>query len=403
MRVALINSVCGIRSTGRIMAQLASAVENAGGESLMIYGRETVPTALKQKAFRMESELGVRLHALQARIFDSAGFGSKWATGRLLARLDAFRPDVLHLHNLHGYYIHLPTLFAYIKQKKIPTVMTLHDCWTFTGHCSHYDYVGCQKWRTGCAGCPQKGEYPTSWWLDRSSQNYERKRACFLGVEKLILVTPSAWLAEECKQSFLRQYPVEVIHNGIDLFSFKPTDGDLRQRFGLEHKKILLAVASAWEDGRKGFDDVVQLAGILPDDCQVVMVGVAEKQKKTLPRNVLGITRTNDVKELAQWYTAADVFINPTYEDTYPTVNLEAIACGTPVVTYPSGGSTEAVISGVTGYVTERQDVAQLAKMSLCAMELKEKMSGRYAEAFDNGLFAQNYLSLYRKLCREKG
>lgn len=403
MRVAHINSVCGIRSTGRIMSQLALGVEAAGGTSLMIYGRETVPESLKSKAYRMESPLGVRLHGVQARLFDAAGLSSAVATRRLLAKLDAFSPDIVHLHNLHGYYIHYSILFDYIKKKRIPVVMTLHDCWTFTGHCSNYTYVGCDRWQKGCHHCPQRKEYPASWLLDRSQKNYRLKQKVFQGVEEMMLVTPSRWLAGECKKSFLGEYPVCVIPNGIDLSQFVPTPSDIKKQFGLENKRVLLAVSTAWGDGRKGLDDIIRLPELLPKDCKVVVVGVTQKEAAKLPPSIVAIERTNNVRELAQWYSAADVFINPTCEDNYPTVNLEAIACGTPVVTYPVGGSPEAVIPGVTGYVTEKADVWELARMSLKAMELKHEGLDDYGSGFGLDCFVEKYISLYQQLCQKKG
>ena len=403
MKVAMINSVCGIRSTGRIMSQLADAVAANGDSCVMVFGRESLPRELEGKAYRMESPLGVRLHGLRARVFDGAGFGSAAATQRLLKRLDAFAPDVLHLHNLHGYYLNLPILFDYIKRKKLPVIMTLHDCWTFTGHCSHYEFAGCSRWRTGCFDCPQKGEYPASWLMDRSKQNYQRKRQLFLGVENMTLVTPSHWLAQACGESYLREYPICVIPNSIDRSRFVPMASDVRKRFGLEGKRIVLAVSSAWGDGRKGLGDITQLPELLPGDCKVVVIGVTGKEKQKLSDKILTIERTNDIDELVQWYSAADVFINPTYEDNFPTVNLEAIACGTPVVTYPSGGSPEAVTPGVTGYVTQEKSIRQLAQLSLQAMELKKKGVGFEDGEFGLEAFTRQYLSLYRQMCREKG
>lgn len=403
MRVAHINSVCGIRSTGRIMSQLALGVEAAGGESFMVYGREAVPEYLKNKSYCIESPFGVRLHGLRARLLDDVGLGSAVATRRLLKKLDAFSPDVLHLHNLHGYYINYPILFDYVKKNRIPVIMTLHDCWTFTGHCSHYTYVGCDRWRNGCHHCPQKKEYPTSWLLDNSRKNYRIKQKAFRGVEEMVLVTPSRWLAGECRESFLGEYPVTVIPNGIDLGQFRPTPSDIKKRYGLENKRLLLAVSTAWGDGRKGLEDIIRLPELLPEDCTIVVVGITEKERAKLPPSIVAIERTNNVQELAQWYSAADVFINPTYEDTYPTVNLEAIACGTPVVTYPVCGSPEAVIPGVTGYVTEKSDVTDLAKTSLKAMELKREDIRPHASGFGLENFAQEYMALYRQVCQKKG
>lgn len=342
MKVLMINSVCGIRSTGRICTDIAEVLTSGGHECRIAYGRESVPVQYQAYGLRVGSEWGVRLHGLQARLFDSAGFGSKAATRRLVEQIRQYDPDLIHLHNLHGYYLDVETLFGWLKEANKPVVWTLHDCWPFTGHCPHFTVAKCGRWKTGCHGCPEKSRYPASLWLDRSRENYVRKQRAFTGLERLTLVTPSRWLADLVGESFLKEYPVEVIPNGIDLNVFQPTSGDFRQRHHLEDKKIVLGAASAWDD-RKGLADLVKLAELLGGEYAVVVVGVTHKQKAALPGSVIAITRTESPRELAELYTAADVFVNPTYEDNYPTVNLEAHACGTPVITYRTGGSVESV------------------------------------------------------------
>lgn len=340
MKVLEINSVCGIRSTGRICTDLADVLKENGHECRIAYGREVVPEKYESISYRIGSDTDVRLHALKARFFDSAGFGSKKATERLIEKIKEYNPDIIHLHNIHGYYLDTKILFNYLAAADKPVIWTLHDCWTFTGHCACFDYIGCKKWENGCERCPQKGTYPSSVLLDRSKQNWNRKKALFTSVKNMTVVTPSEWLAELAEKSFLGKFPVKVINNGIDTEIFKPTYGDFRTAYRLENKKIILGVASVW-DKRKGLDDFIKLAGIIDDNYVIVLVGVNEKQKNTLPGNVIGISRTDNTAELAEIYTAANVFFNPTYEDNYPTVNLEAQACGTPVITYKTGGSPE--------------------------------------------------------------
>ena len=228
--------------------------------------------------------------------------------------------------------------FVTCTKKNVKVFYTFHDCWTFTGHCTYFDYVDCPRWKTGCHHCPQKTAYPASYGLDRSRENYRDKRALFTGVRDMTLVTPSHWLAGLVKESFLKDYPVEVVHNTIDTSVFKPTPGDFRQKHGLEEKKIVLGVAANWEK-RKGLQDLLTLSETLGEPYRVVLVGLKGK----VPPSVLAIPRTDSPRELAEIYTAADVFVNPTYEDNYPTVNLEAAACGTPVITYRTGGSVESV------------------------------------------------------------
>ncbi|MBQ8308196.1 MAG: glycosyltransferase [Clostridia bacterium] len=342
MKVLMINSVCGVGSTGRICTDMAQILEKEGHDCKIAYGRAPVPERFQKDAIRIGSDLGVNVHAGLSRIFDSTAFHSKRATKKFIKRIKEYDPDVIHLHNLHGYYIHLGILFDYLRSCGKRIIWTLHDCWAFTGHCAYFDIVGCEKWKTGCYACPQKRGYPSSLLFDRSKKNYAAKKKLFSGIPNLTIVTPSQWLADLVQESFLQQYSVEVIHNGIDLSVFKPTESDFRKKYGLENKTVVLGVANVWVSS-KGFDDFIQLSTMLDEKYKIVLVGVTEQQKSNLPENVIGISRTNSVQELAEIYTAADVFVNPTKQDNYPTVNLEAQACGTPVITYRSGGSVESV------------------------------------------------------------
>lgn len=352
MKVLQINSVCGRGSTGRIAADLADVLKAQGHACKIAYGRETVPEKYRDIAVRIGTDWDVRLHGVETRLFDTHGFGSRRATARFLDWVRDYDPDVIHLHNIHGYYLNAELLFAYLKRAGKPVVWTLHDCWAFTGHCAYFTAAGCEKWRTHCGGpCPQKREYPQCLGPGQSRRNFRRKRDSFTGVPSLTIVTPSHWLAGLVRESCLREYPVRVIPNGIDLQVFRPTGSDFRERHSLEGKKILLGVASVWDE-RKGLRDFVELSGMLDSRYQIVLVGLSEAQLQSLPPNILGIRKTADTKELAEIYSAADVFLNPTHEDNFPTTNLEALACGTPVITYRTGGSPEAV-DGSCGFVVE--------------------------------------------------
>ena len=339
MKYLFINTVAGFGSTGRIAAEKCRELMAQGHECVLAYGRnkancEDIPT------IRIGSPLDYKLHGVRTRLLDQHGFGSRAATRRFLQQVRAYDPDVIWLHNVHGYYIHLGLLFTYLKTCGKKIYWTLHDCWTFTGHCSHYMFVQCEKWKTGCYGCPQKREYPASFGLDQSRQNYRKKKALFTGIPNLTVITPSQWLCDQVRQSFLREYPVEVRYNTINTDVFKPTPGDFRTQYALEGKFLVLGVASVWSE-RKGLKDFLRLADMLDDAYRIVLVGVSEEQAKQLPANVIPIPRTNSVQELAQIYTAADVFVSPSYEENYPTVHLEAQACGTPAVCYDVGGSKE--------------------------------------------------------------
>lgn len=352
MKVLEINSVAGLGSTGRIACQIACTIVSHGGEALVAYGRDLYSKGCNVPTYRIGSDFDVIIHGLVSRITDRQGFYSKKATKKLINFITEYNPDVIHLHNIHGYYLNIPILFRFLAKLDKPVVWTLHDCWAFTGHCAYFDFVGCEKWETGCHHCPQKRKYPKSIFLDQSKKNWEQKKDVFTSVKDLTIVTPSQWLANLVKESFLQQYPIKVINNGINLEVFKPTESTWKEDHNIT-KPMVLACASIW-DSRKGLTDVIEVANQLPE-YQVVIVGISAKQAKTFPENIIGIQRTDSLEELVKIYSAADVLINPTYEDNFPTVNLEALACGTPVITYDTGGSSESITT-LCGAVVNKGD-----------------------------------------------
>lgn len=338
----MINVVCGIRSTGKICTDLAVMLESQGHEVKIAYGRESVPEQFHKFAVRIGSDSDIKLHGLKARLIDGCGFGSKRTTKKFIKWVKEFDPDVIHLHNLHGYYINIKVLFEYLKESKKKVIWTLHDCWAFTGHCTYFDFVKCQKWKNECKKCPQKKSYPKCTFISNAKYNYKTKKELFTSMNNMILITPSDWLGKIVMKSFLKDYSVKTIHNGIDLNIFRPTPSNIKTKYGLQNKKVILGVAAIW-DNRKGLKYMVELAEKLDSSFIVVVIGVTEEQEKQLPKNMLGILNTKNSEELAKWYSLADVFVNTTMEDNYPTTNLEAIACGTPVLTFNTGGSVEAV------------------------------------------------------------
>lgn len=346
-------------STGNIMLGIAQKARKQGNETLCFSPVTT--TNRKKEPRHPYSKIGSfrtrQVNVLLSRITGLEGCFSRFLTKRLLRKIKTFNPDVIHLHNLHGSYINLPMLFRYIKKHNIPVIWTLHDCWAFTGHCPHFTMAKCDKWKTGCHHCPQHREYPKSY-LDNSKFMYRHKQKWFTGVQDLTIVTPSHWLAELVGESFLKDYPVKVIHNGIDLSVFKPTESDFRKKYHCEDKFILLGVAFGW-GARKGLDVFIDLASRLDDRFQIVLVGTDDNVDKNLPPNVISIHRTQNQAELAEIYTAADLFVNPTREDNYPTVNMESLACGTPVVTFQTGGSPE-MVDPTCGSVVPCDDIDAL-------------------------------------------
>ena len=402
MRVAILNMVPN-GSTGKIMLQTAQVAREQGWDA-RTYCTEIFSFKGKQKPFTAPHHhtwggfYENMVHYFVGSTLGRNGYYSAHGTRKLVRELKEFQPDVLHLHNLHSYCIHFPTLFSYIKQYNIPTVWTLHDCWTFTGQCPHFDMFGCDKWKTGCHHCQQPISYPKTR-IDNSKHMYRAKKKWFTGVANMTLVTPSQWLANLTRESFLKEYPVKVIPNGIDLSIFKPTQGDFKEKYNCQDKKIVLSVASNWSI-RKGLDVFIDLAKRLPGDYQIVLVGTSEHVDAQLPENIISIHRTENQVELAKVYTAADVFVNPTREDTFPTVNMEALACGTPVVTFRTGGSPD-IPDETCGSVVDKNDVDALETEILRVCTQKPFSSAaclKRAQSFEMyGRFGQ-YIKLYEEV-----
>ena len=345
-------------STGRIMQEIGELALQNGWESYIAYGkgRDGIKPCRSQ-IIPVGNRWSTLWHGAQTRLFDNHGLASTQATKIFVKRIEEIAPDVIHIHNIHGYFLNYKVLFDYLSKCDIPVVWTVHDCWLYTGHCYYYSYVGCGKWQTGCNHCPQQRKFPASLLMDRSARNYADKKAAFTSMpkDKFVIVPVSDWIREEMRHSFLSEYNFRVIHNGINTDVFHVCDTrESVSRYGLAGKHILLGVASIWSK-EKGLDDFIEMASLLKDDEKIVLVGVKPEEQKLLPPNILGISRTGNVHELAELYSMADAFINPTWQDNYPTVNLEAISCGTPVVTYRTGGSVEAVTEQ-TGFIVKQGD-----------------------------------------------
>ena len=396
MNILQINSVCGIGSTGRIATDLHAILVSQRHQSTVAFGRGTANNCLQ--TIRIGNKFGNYLHVVRTRLFDDHGFGSAAATKKLISKIKILNPDIIHLHNLHGYYLHISLLFDYLKQAKKPVIWTLHDCWAFTGHCAHFDFVNCNRWKFECYDCPLISEYPKSFFLDRSRQNYQQKKILFAGIEGLTLVAASRWLAELVRESFLKEYPVALINNGIDLKIFNSMKNNFRRRYKLEDQYILLGVASIWSE-RKGYGYFMDLANHLLPDEKIVLVGLSEEQIKQLPTGIIGIGRTDSAAELAEIYSTADVFINPTLEDNFPTTNLEALACGTLVITFNSGGSPEC-LDDSCGLIVDRGDLQGLiAAIAMVRKNGKKSYTvhcqNRARNFFDKNERFADYIALY--------
>lgn len=492
MKILLINVTCGTGSTGRICTDLAQALEAQGHEVKIAYGRDDVPEQFQKYAHRIGNAVGVYGHVLRARLLDEAGFGSRLQTRAFLRWVREFNPDVIHLHNLCGYYIHLGELFRYLRSCGKPIFWTLHDCWALTGHSVYCDSAGCTRWQQGCHHCPMQHQFPAAW-VDGSARMWKKKKKLFTGIDRMQLIAPSQWLADQLRQSFLGEYPVQVIHNGIHTAWFRPQEDDLRHFLGAEGKhlvlcfgkkqaenspligkaalhvvygedfhgreletlcrqaeavvdltgegkpfrslfgentpvydgtaalsdvaaaisclpipqegaqhgywsrkkatgllgkEVILGVAAVWND-QKGLSDFVKLAEMLTEHQQLVMIGLNKNQLERLPAGIRGMERTANVQELAMYYGIADYFLNLTYQDTYPTTNLEAISCGTPVITYETGGSPES--ARLYGTAVPKGDVAAIARL------LQEAPAFiRVQQSVDKTVALEEYLKLYR-------
>ncbi len=357
MKLLLINTVVSFASTARVVHDIAREYEQKGYEVKIAYGRDMNTHNTGADYVHIGNDMDVYWHVFYTRLTDKHGLASVGATRKFLEWADEYDPDIVWLHNVHGYYINYELLFKWIKSRpQMQVKWTLHDCWAFTGHCAYYSDSDCDKWQGGCHDCPQKSAYPGSF-ADNSRDNYNRKKLAFQGVPHMTIVTPSRWLADELQKSFLSEYPVEVRYNSINTEVFKPAESSFKKDHGLEDKIMVLGVANIWEK-RKGLDDFLALARMLDQrnrqisdnssekEYRVVLVGLTPKQITALEKeklNILALPRTASAQELAKVYSAADVFVNMTREDNYPTVNLEAEACGTPVLSYDTGGCRETI------------------------------------------------------------
>lgn len=398
MRVVQINSVCDSGSTGRIAGGISDVLTESGIENYIVY---SVGNSDRQNAYKMGNTFESKLHAMLSRLFGLQGYFSYYSTKEMLKLLDKIKPDYVQLHNLHANYINMPMLFKYLAKNDIATVITLHDTFMYTGKCVYYTMADCQRWTESCGKCPQLKSGNKSWLLDRTKKLLSDKKNWYSYIKKLIVVGVSDWITAEAKKSVLgNAYVIKTIHNGIDLEKFKPVESKFRIKNNLKDKKIILAVANVWEK-RKGLKDIIRLSNRLGNDYKIVVVG--RLSGDMLPDNILYIPRTESQTELAEIYTAADIFINPTYEDNFPTVNLEALACGTPVVTYNTGGSPEA-LNEKCGAAVRRGDVNEMEReiKRVCEEKpySKEECIAR-AKMFDMNDKFKEYVELYKSEGKE--
>lgn len=392
-----INSTANWGSTGKIAEQIGELAISNGWESYIAYGRYANKS--KSKLIKIGSKFGMLCHLVESRLFDNHGLASRIATRQLIKEIKRINPDIIHLHNIHGYYINYKILFNYLNCVNTPVVWTLHDCWTFTGHCAHFIDAECYKWKNGCEDCPKYRGYPSAY-TDHSERNYRLKNRLFTYKDNIFLAPASKWLSDFVGESYFKHKNRNVFHNGINLSIFKPSKWEQKD------KTNIIGVSSVWNKA-KGLDDFYKLRELLdPNKYDITLVGLNQEQIDNLPEGINGILRTNSAEDLAGLYSNANVFINPTYADTFPTTNLEALACGTPVVTYRTGGSPESITPS-TGFVVEQGDIDGVIN-AIKEIESRGKQyysdaCRKYAEEnFDKDKCFAKYIDLYNELLNTK-
>lgn len=400
-----INSVVNSGSTGRIAEEIGLTVMNNGWQSYIAYGRNERPS--NSELVKIGTELDIKLHGLLTRLFDKHGYGSKNATVQLIKKIREINPNIIHLHNIHGYYLNIGVLFEYLSEINIPVVWTFHDCWPITGHCSYFDYIKCYKWKKQCYECPQVRKYPSSILFDNSRSNYRYKKMHFTSLRNLTIVPVSDWLSGIVSESFLSKYQVRRIFNGIDLDLFRPSSSFVkRNKLGIDSKFMILGVASTWCE-RKGLADFLKLSKLIACDEIIVLIGLNRKQIDILPNNIIGLERTENIQQLVELYSESDVVLNLSVEETFGMTTVEGFACGTPGIVYNCTASPE-LISPETGFIIEQGDLTGV----ISAINIiKEKGKAHYANAcreravklYNKDDRYNEYLELYNQLLKNKG
>lgn len=395
-----INTTLNRGSTGRIAEQVSTLAQNYGWDCYIAHGARYINTS-NHNTIKIGSKLGNIVHAILGEYWGLHGFGSTIATYLFLRKVRKIKPDIIHLHNLHGYYLNIKLLFTFLARTNIPVVWTLHDCWAFTGHCTHFESNGCEKWKQECGECPLLMAQYKSRIVDRSKKNWQLKQSLYRKLSNLTIIPVSSWLGNLVQQSILCNHPINIINNGIDLSIFKPLKSDIREKFNIDSKKkIILGVVSSGFKGKKEF-----IALSKNTNYQIIIVGIKKEWTIDLPSNIICVSHTNNQLELAEFYSAADLFLNPTNNDTFPTVNLEALACGTPVVTYKAGGSPETLDKN-TGISVNRGDIKAL---ELAIEEILKNGKDAYSKHcrnraeiyFNKDERFKDYINLYNSLLRK--
>ena len=400
-----INSALNKGSTGRIAEQIGVLAMQQGWNVYIAHGARYTNSS-KLNTIQVVTKTEEKLHAVESMLFDSHGLSSKNATKKLVEKIKEIKPDIIHLHNIHGYYLNYKVLFQYLSTIDTPVIWTLHDCWTMTGHCAHFDAAGCNKWKTQCNNCQLKGEYPKSILLDRSTRNYNLKKRLFTSLKNATIVPVSQWLGNIVKESYLGKYNIKVINNGVDINIFKPTDSkELRDRLNIGDKKVLLGVATAWSE-KKGLNDYLKLSEQLSSEYQIILVGTTENIRKTLPKAIIAIDKTDSQKELAAYYSMAEIVLNISYEETFGLSTVEGFACSTPSIVYNRTASPELIDEKVGITLNKAGDINSIinAIETICSKGKEHYAAAcreRAVSLYNKNDRFNEYIELYNSLLKK--
>ena len=399
-KLLIIGSSLNYGSPGHICESIGLKAMSDGWTVFQAHGlKYSRPSQLN--TYPVCTRMGELKHTIKSFLFDSHGLSSSNETKKLVNWIESIAPDVIHLHNLHGYYLNYPILFEFLSHYNKPIVWTVHDFWPITGHCAHFDYIGCDKWKTECNNCPQISSYPKSLFIDNSGRNFRAKKKAFTSVKNMSIVTVSNWVSSLYSESFLRNYPISTIHNGVNVNVFNPISSNLREELGLVDHFVLLGVASPWYK-LKGYDDYLALSKLLPHDCKIILIGVTAEQKRELPNNILGVERTDSQIELAKYYSMADVTLNLSYQETFGMTSVEGMACGTPAIVYNRTASPE-LVSSKTGIIVEAGCITELINAILLIRDKGKdyysvECRNRVLKEFDEECQFNEYINMYNQL-----
>lgn len=399
-KIVQINVTCN-GSTGRIMEQIQKKATESGYKAISFYGRGNPSN---KECIKIDTQIEILWHVLIARLLNLQGHGSIFATYRMIKKIKKIQPDIIHLHNLHGYYINLKMLFKFLKKQNIPIIWTLHDCWAFTGHCAYYTANNCEKWKSLCDNCKYKNMYPEAYFFgNRAKKEYLLKKKLISEIKNLTITVPSHWLKGQVNNSYLKERQTEVVHNCIETNVFKPIEyTDIKKKYNIDlNKKIILGVAAQWGKN-KGIEYFKELSEIIDNEKEViVMVGLTDKQIQAMPENIIGINRTENIEELVNIYSMADVFFNPSIQETFSMVTIEAIACGTPCLVMDSTATPELVNENI-GRILKKQEFSDMKKIYKEIQEMIKKGKNtnacvEQAQKYDIENY-QKYINLYKNI-----